>query len=80
MCMCYVILSACKEAYADLATITDLQVLHAVHCNCKIRPVLAAAATASEFNTTSILVQRLFSGDLEITEAHQQIRHTYQSF
>ena len=35
-------------------------------CNCKIRPVLAAAATASEFNTTSILVQRLFSGDLEI--------------
>ena len=30
MCMCYVILSACKEAYADSATITDLQVLHAV--------------------------------------------------
>ena len=49
-------------------------------CNCNIRPVLAAAATASEFNTTSILVQRLFSGDLEVTEAHQQILHTYQSF
>ena len=35
-----------------------------------IRPALAAAVTASELNKTSLLVQGLFSGDLEVTEAH----------